>query len=262
MAKKSDLFSKNTRRGLWLRRGFYAIALVFYIIGYFKHTGRNCNQLNLALTENSELKFVSTEVLEKILTAAGKQQFIGRPIAGINLHELEKTAINDPYIRKIQIYTLPSGDLEVEVAQEKPILRVSGYKGSDFYLTQEGKELPMHASYTARVMVLDASGCNRYSFSDFENKEEDIALLNLFSHIEKDPFWNKMLPAAKLDQDGELYFTPQIGKQEIEFGSPEDFELKLSKLQAFYSQIVAEKGWNYYNRVKLQYRNQIVCRRT
>lgn len=262
MAKKSDLFSKNTRSGLWLRRGLYGIALVFYIVGYFRHTGRNCNLFSLALTENSELKFVSTEGLEKLLTVSGKQQFIGRPISGIDLNELEKTAGNNPYIKKIQIYCLPSGHLEVEVAQEKPILRVSGYKGADFYLTEQGKELPMHSAYTARVMVLDASGCNHYSFNDFENNEQDIALLNLFTHLEKDAFWNKMLPAAKLDPDGELYFTPQIGKQEIEFGSPEDFELKLSKLQAFYSQIVAEKGWNYYGRVKLQYHNQIVCKRT
>lgn len=262
MARKVDLFAKNTKRGLWLRRGFYAILLSLYAVGYYRHNERTCNLFNLSLTENSELGFVQTSELEKILTSGGSQQFVGRPLSGIDLNDLEKLASKNPYIQKIQIFCLPSGELEVEVAQEKPIVRVSGFKGSDFYLTKEGKELPMHASYTARVMVIDAGGCNKYSFSDFENNEANKSLLNFCSYIEADAFWNKMLPSAWMNSEGDMFFTPQIGKQVIEFGGPEDYEIKLEKLQTFYSQIVPKKGWGYYHRVKLQYQNQIVCQHT
>jgi cell division protein FtsQ len=52
---------------------------------------------------------------------------------------------------------------------------------------------------------------------------------------------------------------PQVGGQLIEFGKPENLELKFKKLRIFYKEILPEKGWNAYERVNLEYEGQIIA---
>jgi cell division protein FtsQ len=50
-----------------------------------------------------------------------------------------------------------------------------------------------------------------------------------------------------------------VGDERIEFGRPEDVEVKLKKLMIFYKEIMPRMGWNKYDRVNLEYEGQIVA---
>ena len=52
---------------------------------------------------------------------------------------------------------------------------------------------------------------------------------------------------------------PQVGDYLIEFGTPEDSELKLNGLKAVYQQAFKNMGWNKYRTISVKYRNQVVC---
>ena len=77
--------------------------------------------------------------------------------------------------------------------------------------------------------------------------------------IEMDEFLKAQIAQLEINELGEIVMYPQIGKQYIEFGKAENFEIKFRKLRAFYKEILPVKGWGTYQRVSLKYQNQIVC---
>jgi len=56
-----------------------------------------------------------------------------------------------------------------------------------------------------------------------------------------------------------MVLYPQVTKQMVEFGKPEDIEVKFKKLRIFYTEILPKKGWNRYEKVNLKYRDQIIA---
>ena len=84
-------------------------------------------------------------------------------------------------------------------------------------------------------------------------------LYKLINKIRNDKFWSAQIAQIKLQKNGEVILYPQVTKQYIEFGKIEDIDTKFKKLKLFYEDILPRKGWNYYSRVSLKYKNQIIC---
>ena len=84
-------------------------------------------------------------------------------------------------------------------------------------------------------------------------------LLQLLNHINNDKFWRAQIAGIVVKKDGELNMLPQVTKQEIVFGLPEDLEEKFKKLKVFYKQVLPNKGWNTYSMVNVKFKNQLVC---
>jgi len=63
----------------------------------------------------------------------------------------------------------------------------------------------------------------------------------------------------EVDDRGRINIYPQVTKQLIEFGTVYNYSDKLSKLKIFYDKILPDRGWNRYDRVNLQFKEQIIC---
>jgi len=57
----------------------------------------------------------------------------------------------------------------------------------------------------------------------------------------------------------QITIFPQVGNERIEFGKPQNIEVKFRKLMIFYKEILPRMGWDKYNRVNLEYEGQIVA---
>ncbi|MBO6763035.1 MAG: cell division protein FtsQ, partial [Roseivirga sp.] len=62
-----------------------------------------------------------------------------------------------------------------------------------------------------------------------------------------------------INSKGKVVMYPQVGDQRLEFGYAEDLERKFKKLEIFFKQIMPSKGWNIYERVNVEYKDQIIC---
>ena len=47
--------------------------------------------------------------------------------------------------------------------------------------------------------------------------------------------------------------------QLIEFGKPDNVEVKFKKLMVFYKEILPTRGWTRYERVNLEYEGQVIA---
>jgi cell division protein FtsQ len=52
---------------------------------------------------------------------------------------------------------------------------------------------------------------------------------------------------------------PLHGSHVIEFGTTENFEEKLYKLKAFYTEGLNKIGWSKYSVINVRYKNQVVA---
>ena len=62
-----------------------------------------------------------------------------------------------------------------------------------------------------------------------------------------------------INAKGKITMFTQIGDERIEFGMPDNEEVKLRKLKIFYKDILPKTGWNKYKKVNLEYEGQIVA---
>ena len=63
----------------------------------------------------------------------------------------------------------------------------------------------------------------------------------------------------EINKTGEVEFIPQVTKQVVEFGLPEEIDQKFKKLKIFYKEVLPREGWNKYSRVNLKYNQQIIA---
>ena len=120
-----------------------------------------------------------------------------------------------------------------------------------FQILEDTVGIPEYYKWRSR------SGCY---FCFFQRQDEWLGLKrNHPTLFEKAKAFEVQLRTKYDWKDGEVELYPQVTKQKIEFGKPKDFEEKFSKLMTFYKEILPSKGWNYYERVNVKFKDQIIC---
>lgn len=82
--------------------------------------------------------------------------------------------------------------------------------------------------------------------------------MGLIDKIREHEFWHAQIAQLDIDNKSRITFFPQVGDEKIEFGKPEDLDVKFKKLMIFYKEILPRIGWNKYNRINLEYEGQII----
>ena len=146
----------------------------------------------------------------------------------------------------------------VKINQRRPLARVVTSKGEGFYVGTDGIILPVSKKYTSRVVLI--SGKFNYQEGDnLWNHDYGSKLMDMLQFINGNDLWRVQVAQLDIDEEGDINIYPQITKQIVEFGQPENLEIKFNKLETFYKNILPRKGWNHYSRVNLKYDNQIVA---
>lgn len=97
-----------------------------------------------------------------------------------------------------------------------------------------------------------------------QKKYDDFAnLINFVTEVSEDSFWGAEIVQFVADTTsmGEisLRLVPRSGDFIIEFGTLENREEKLAKLQNFYDDGLSRVGWNRYKVVDVRYKKQVIC---
>jgi cell division protein FtsQ len=89
--------------------------------------------------------------------------------------------------------------------------------------------------------------------------EQGKQLLQMIEFINADRFWKAQVAQLDLGRDGKIIIYPQMTGQLVEFGRPENINVKFKKLMVFYKEILPTRGWTRYERVNLEYEGQVVA---
>ncbi len=225
---------------------------VYYV--YMQWAAVRCQAVVVNINPNSP-RFMDEEEIAGMIEKSG-EPIVGHRLAAINIDKLEAklssfTTLNNVEIfRKVDSKGLSfSGKLIISVDQRTPVIRMKN-STEDYYLDSEGIKIPTSPKYVERILI--ATG----TIPDDLVKK---MLLKMSDYINKDDFWKAQIEQVFIQENGELLLVPQVGGYLIEFGTPEDYELKLRNLKAVYQQGFKNMGWNRYKAISVKYRNQVVC---
>ncbi len=194
------------------------------------------------------------------LMELNKENLKGASLDRVNLKEVEKKIRKGPFVKDAQLYSDLKGNLVVSTELRRPIARIVRNDGPDGYIAEDGTVMPVSSKFTARVVLISGPYVHQLlRQNNLNDSEEGKNLISLINTIRENDFWNAQV--AQLDIDSKMRITifPQVGDERIEFGRPEDLEVKFRKLMIFYKEILPRMGWNKYNRISLEYEGQIVA---
>lgn len=244
---------KNNKHYIWLT----VICAVIFItlIGFSSRKEVSLNSLTIEVAAHEGNMFITESEVTELMR--GAENSLSLPASKWDMSEMERRVEANPFVLDAQVYRDVKGNVLVKVAQRKPIARIYSTQDRDRYVDELGNLLPTTGSYTARVPLIELKGLNWEK--NLNETEYGSNLHQMLLHIEKDPFWRAQIAHLFVNKNGEIDIIPQVTKQKIIFGSPEDYDAKLSKLMLFYKRILPVKGWNTYTTVNLKYKDQIIC---
>lgn len=241
---------------------FLAVVLVFVSIGFAdKIQDRRFNgKIIIKITNQFNNYFIDENDLLAIIYAEGLDPEQESMPQNPNLGAIEKRLEAEWFISDAQIFRDLMGNLIVVATQRRPIARIIRPDAPDAYISEEGTVLPVSEKFTSRVMLVSGEFTDQLvKTASLTMDDQNRPYFDLIRFINADPFWKAQISQLEIAKDGKIKMYPQVTKQVIEFGLPEDIEIKFRKLNVFYMKILPFKGWNYYHRVSLEYKDQIVC---
>ena len=250
--------SKEEKKNLLIYSfsGLLLISLITF--ASVKNGNRKVDILEVEISDEEGNFFTDQLEVIDLMTDKSADYIIGVEMGELNPKILEERVESNPFVRDAQIYRDLKGNLQVKVEQSKPIARLFIDGKKDKYIDKDGRILPVNAKHTARVPLIETE----FEFKWEKNMNESSygqKVFELLTFVEAEEFWKAQIAHIIIKKDGEIEMYPQVTKQLIEFGPPEDLKNKFSKLMIFYKEILPTKGWNSYSRVNVKFDNQIIC---
>lgn len=206
-----------------------------------------CKGMELVVKDSIDYGFITETEVKNLL----KQKNLypeKKRIGTINVRLLEETLSRHPFISKAECYLTSEGKVGIEVYQRIPILRIMSSNGDNYYIDQSGKIM---SAAGKSVHVAVATG-----FIDWKFAQNELYQLGLY--LQQNPFWKAQVEQINVTPRKELEIVPRVGDHILFLGKATDFEEKFSNLQTFYSKVLNRIGWNKYERISIEFNNQII----
>lgn len=222
-----------------------------------KKASQKCKDLKVILPGKNN--FIERNEVDRILMDAGGA-LIGRDLREINIHKLENSLKNNPFIEFAKVYTDMDGVIHVEIRQRQPILRLINRANVQFYIDENGLKMPLSENFTANVLV--ANGLIDEDFSgkvDTLNTKLAKDLYRMAQFIKTDTLWDNQIEQLFVDVKGDIEMVPRVGDHKIILGDADSLQSKFKNLLIFYKKAMPKVGWDTYKTINLKFANQVVC---
>jgi cell division protein FtsQ len=223
-----------------------------------KQGGAVCKDIVVELDNLSENHFLDEADVMQLVEGSG-EPVKGVGIDRIKLKEIEKKIKGDKHILDAELFGDLKGNLIVNVELRRPIARIVQNDAPDAYIAEDGVIMPVSEKYTSRVLLISGAVKRLLESEDLNKSEEGKQLMAMIEFINDDKFWKAQVAQLDLSRDGKVNIFPQVTGQLVEFGKPENIEVKFKKLMIFYKEILPARGWTRYERVNLEYEGQVVA---
>jgi cell division protein FtsQ len=236
-------------------------ALLLVLIGFVenKQADKRVKTVVVSIDHEGNNYFVEEEDVLDLITLNGSDPIVDKKYQHLDLKEIEMRIKSFKFVSDAQVSRDHKGNLKVLVKQRRPIARVIYPNGVHAYIGSDGTTLSTSEKFTSRVIVIDGEYAPKLVSEDFLKSEDGQHYFHLLKTIDENKFWKAQLSQITIDRSGEVIFYPQLGRQTIYFGKPDNMEEKFNNLGLFYTKIIPSKGWNTYQTVNLKFKNQLIC---
>tara|TARA_B100000446_G_scaffold163946_1_gene165294 strand:+ start:176 stop:913 length:738 start_codon:yes stop_codon:yes gene_type:complete len=236
-----------------LKNFIYVLTTLFIVVTVIFSFKNNSSPIK-DIVINSENKFLDRYRIESLITEKmGKDSIIK------NADIIEKNILANPFVKEIKLYQDLSNKLIVDLVQYQPIARLVSENKKDFYIDLHGNIFPTSTKFSERVLLIHTDDNINYDLKNINSTDYGKKIFTMINYIINDTFLSKIISEIDINYDKNIIIYPQVSKQKIIFGYPEQIDVKFDKLMLFYKKVLPAKGWNTYKTVNLKFKNQIIC---
>jgi cell division protein FtsQ len=247
-------WKKIVTRTLWVLAGIGAMVLLGAAMQ--KKNQKKCTDIKIEITGVNRQLFIDEKDVLEILNAAGP--VTGNRIASLNLRQMEAVVERNPWVRNAEMFLDNNQVLQVRLEERQPIARVFTLDGNSFYLDSGAMRLPLSEKITARVPAFTGFPSERDKLS----KPDSLLLKDIVGigkYILADSFWMAQVAQIAITPQAGFELVPVIGDHIVVMGNADNFDKKFKRLYAFYRQAWLQNGINTYEKLDVQYNNQVVA---
>lgn len=248
------LWKKKMVNAGWL--ALSVVAMVLLVAAVSKKNRKICAGINVEIKGPDEHFFVDEKEVAKLLNA--NEELKGSSIESINLLVLEKRLENDKWIRNAELFFDNNEVLQVVVEENEPVARIFTVGGYSYYIDSTCKKLPLSDKLSARVPMFTNFPSDRTRLGRVDSTLM-ASLKEMALYINSSPFWKAQVAQIDIDDNRQLEMVPTVGNHTVLFGKAEDYEEKFNRLFAFYQQVWTKVGLEKYEKLDVQYTNQVVA---
>ena len=209
-----------------------------------------CTDVQVKIEQEAVEGFLTSEKVKQLLNRA-RLYPVGQSMDRINTRQIEETLLGNDLIEYVECYKTQHGHLCLNIKQRVPVVRVMAQNGEDYYVDSYGEAMP-HTGYTCNLIV--ATG-------DISKSYAAKWLVPMANVILADDFWKNQVEQINVLSDGSVEIVPRVGDHIAYLGQPTGLHNKFNRLRKFYRYGLSQAGWNKYNRISVEFDNQIICKR-
>ena len=209
-----------------------------------------CSEVKIDVDEKITDGFLNANEIKTILERS-RLYPLARPMADINVRNIEETLQKNPFVEKAECYKTQTGHVCISLKQRMPIAHVMANSGENYYVDTYGSILP-ETRYASDLVVATGTINRKYA---------QKSLTKVANEIIKDKFWQNQIEQINVLSDGSVEIVPRVGDHIIYLGAPVNVKKKLERLQKFYQFGLNQAGWNKYAYISVEFDNQIICKK-
>jgi cell division protein FtsQ len=236
---------------MWI---LFGIALVvLFGAGIQSKKQQLCNDINIEISGAEKHMFIDELDVKELVNAKGN--VIGKPLYTLSLRSMESAVEQNSWVKNAEMYIDNNQILQIRIEERQPIARIFEISGNSYYIDTALVILPLSNKLTARVPV--------FTGVDPQLPKKDTSMLAqiaaMATYIVADSFFTAQIAQININAQKQFELVPAIGDHLVIFGDTTDLKARFSKLKNFYTHTWFEAGFDKYEKLDLQYRNQIVA---
>ena len=247
-------WKKILLNGLWILAGIGTMVLLGAAMQ--QKNQKTCTNITIEITGVERHMFIDEKDVMEMLHSVG--QVAGSRIGSLNLRQMESLVEKDPWVKNAEMFIDNNQVLQVKIEERQPVARVFTLGGNSFYLDSNALRLPLSEKLSARVPVFTGFPSDKSSLA-----KPDSILLNdivkVGKYILADSFWMAQVAQVDITPGAGFELVPVLGDHTVSLGGAEDLDRKFRKLGTFYHKAWLQNGINTYEKLDIQYDNQVVA---
>ncbi|MGB0430581.1 MAG: hypothetical protein ACPGLV_08920 [Bacteroidia bacterium] len=248
-----------------LNKILWAFAALFVIMGAsygnkkVKLATINQVQVNIAPTQQGN--FISETDITDRINAFYTPSLLEQKTKDIDILQLDSIVESSPFVKSANSFSSLNGKLFVEIEQELPLIRIHSSKVKGYYISYEGKKLPLSMHKAARVPVVTGNITETITPDDTLKTQLIKDLYSIALYLDKNAFFKALTGQLHVENNGDIVLiTKSEERHDIILGNAQNLESKFDNLYQFYTKVLSIKGWDRYRTINLKFKNQIVAK--
>ncbi len=246
-------------------RFFIVVISIVVVVVVANITMRNLGiaQLNINIEYNGGDALLEEDDVSRMLKKKFGNLF-DQKRKDIHSEEIEAFLLKQNLVSEANVFLSLTGKLNVNIVQNKVIVRVYGKGGEQFYLDDKMQVCKVSLRKAANVII--ASG-DLLGKPDAKKQLDTLRfplyynVYKIAKQINEDDILRNQIDQIYYSKKDDFQLIPKVGDYVILLGDIDRLEENAKKLHYLYKDGFTKHGWDNYSLVNLKFDNQVICTR-